>query len=130
MIVRRESDSLVLITQADHAALSEIIMSAWRGGNLQVHPRRQIVLVANREHDNGWHEFDRSPTIDTETGHPHYFTKAPDEIKQRAWPCGVARLETSDPEAAALVAQHALTVLAPQSSIKLAALFQDIASKT
>ena len=54
MIVRRESDSLVLITQADHAALSEIIMSAWRVGNLQVHPRRQIVLVANREHDNGW----------------------------------------------------------------------------
>ena len=111
MIVRPDGDNLLLITQPEHAALSARIMEAWRSDGLPVLASRGTVLLATREHDNGWREVDRWPTVDTRTGRPHHFMSAPAATKQGIWPRGVRRLEADDPAAAALVAQHALTVL-------------------
>jgi Protein of unknown function (DUF3891) len=71
-------------------------------------PRRESILLAIGEHDNGWREPDASPAIDA-NGHVIDFVNAPAEVKQPVWPRGVARL-AADPHAAALVAQHAITV--------------------
>jgi hypothetical protein len=71
-----------------------------------------VLLLAIREHDNGWIEPDAEPAIDPRTGHPYDFVSAPEEVKQAIWPRGVERLARQEPLAAAFVAQHALTIFA------------------
>ena len=95
------------MTQSDHAHLARMIMehcvplAAW--------PRRDAILHAIHEHDNGWAEEDAAPTVDTGTGNVVDFVSAPLNVRHAVWPRGIARL-ADDPWAAALVAQHALTV--------------------
>jgi hypothetical protein len=72
-------------------------------------PRRQAILHAIGEHDNGWAEPDAAPTLSSDTGRVMDFVSAPLNVRQTVWPRGVARL-SDDPWAAALVAQHALTI--------------------
>jgi hypothetical protein len=108
VIVRTTRDHLLLITQPDHAALSGAVMAAWQRDPI-AEPRRDMILLATREHDNGWREEDAAPLVDPATGRILDFVNAPDTVRQRIWPRGVGRL-TSTPYAAALVAQHALSV--------------------
>jgi hypothetical protein len=109
LIVRSHGDALLLITQPDHAALAATMMAAWCGGGFLSSPRRDVVLLAVREHDNGWREEDVSPLLDPVTGRPVDFVNAPDELRWRIWPRGVLALSNS-PYAAALVAHHALQI--------------------
>ena len=76
---------------------------------LRTRPRRGAILHAIAEHDNGWAEEDAAPTIDTATGNVADFITVPLSVRHAVWPRGIARL-ADDPWAAALVAQHALTV--------------------
>jgi hypothetical protein len=94
-----------LIGQPDHAALSRHIMTYWR--ELDSHPRRESILLAIGEHDNGWREPDASPSLDPASGRAHELINAPAAVRQGVWPRGVERL-SHDPWAAALVAEHAL----------------------
>ena len=107
MIVRHAGRVLHLITQPDHAALAHRIMQRWEP--LRQHARRASILLAIQEHDNGWREPDASPPVDPGSGQIYDFINAPATIRQAVWPRGVARL-SHDPWAAALVAQHALTI--------------------
>ena len=107
MIVRTENDGVILITQPDHAHLSGRIME--HCVPLRASPRRASILRAIREHDNGWTEEDAAPTIDPATGRIADFVNIPLHVRHGVWPRGVARL-ADDPWAAALVAQHAITV--------------------
>ena len=110
MIVRSAEDVLHLITQPDHAALARRIMERW--APLHDAARRHSILLAVEEHDNGWHEPDTHPSVDPETGRVYDFITVPTPVKQAVWPRGVARLAQQDPWAAALVAEHALTIYA------------------
>jgi hypothetical protein len=76
---------------------------------LAARPRRDAILHAIAEHDNGWAEEDAAPTVHPDTGSVVDFVSAPLSVRHAVWPRGVARL-ADDPWAAALVAQHALTV--------------------
>src|SRR3712207_6208701 len=107
MIVREQADRLLLITQPDHAHLSRRVME--RCVVLRDRPRRTSILLAIGEHDNGWAEPDAAPQVDPATGSVHDFVTAPLAVRHSVWPRGVARL-ANDPWAAALVAQHAITV--------------------
>lgn len=106
MIVRSVDDRLWLITQPDHARLAHAIME--RCAPLQAHPRRDAILHAIREHDNGWAELDAAPLVDDTTGRIADFITAPVHVRQQVWPRGVERIE--EPWASALVAEHALTI--------------------
>ncbi len=76
---------------------------------LAARPRRREILHAIGEHDNGWKETDAAPTVRSGTGSVVDFMNAPLSVRHAVWPRGVARL-TDEPWAAALVAQHAITV--------------------
>lgn len=76
---------------------------------LATHPRRDIILHAIEEHDNGWAEEDEAPRVDTSTGEVIDFVNANAAMRQAVWSRGVARL-ASDPWASALVAQHAIVI--------------------
>jgi hypothetical protein len=107
MIVRASDEVLHLITQPDHAALAGRIMRQWEP--LQRAERRMSIIFAIDEHDNGWREPDAAPSVDPATGAVLDFVHIPASVRQSVWPRAVARL-SRDPWAAALVAQHALTV--------------------
>ena len=107
MIVRTHADGVQLITQPDHAQLARTIMD--HCVPLRLRPRRGAILHAIAEHDNGWAEEDAAPTVDPATGHVADFVTVALSVRHAVWPRGIARL-ADDPWAAALVAQHALTV--------------------
>ena len=107
MIVRTRDDRVQLITQPDHAHLARAFMEPCQ--TLATRPRRDAILHAIAEHDNGWAEEDAAPTVNPDTGHVVDFVSAPLNLRHRVWPRGIERL-ANDPWAAALVAQHAITV--------------------
>jgi len=107
VIVRRVHDAIQLITQPDHAHLARTIME--HCVPLAARRRRDAILHAIAEHDNGWAEEDAAPTVNPTTGTVVDFVSAPLSVRHAVWPRGIARL-ADDPWAAALVAQHALTV--------------------
>jgi hypothetical protein len=107
VIVRPVHQSLQLITQPDHAQLARTIME--QCVDLAARPRRDAILYAIAEHDNGWTEEDAAPTVNPATGSVIDFVSAPLSVRHAVWPRGIARL-AADPWAAALVAQHAITV--------------------
>lgn len=98
---------ILLITQPDHAHLSRAVMAHCTA--LAGHSRREAILLAIGEHDNGWAEADAAPPVDPENGAPLDFVHAPAAVRQGVWPRGVARL-SQDPWTAALVAHHAVAV--------------------
>lgn len=106
MIVRTDGTNIQLITQPDHAQLARRVME--RCASLRSHPRRELILTAIGEHDNGWQEEDDAAPLDASTGEIQDFIHAPIAVRQRVWPRAVARL-APEPWVAALVAQHALT---------------------
>lgn len=107
MIVRPLDTGILLITQPDHARLAREVIEHHTG--LVGHPRRASVLTAVGEHDNGWAEEDAEPTVNPDTGEVTDFINASLWVRHTVWPRGVARL-ADEPWAAALVAQHAMTV--------------------
>jgi hypothetical protein len=107
VIVRPVHDRVQLITQPDHAHLARRIME--HCVPLAARPRRDVILHAIAEHDNGWAEEDAAPTVNPETGNVVDFVSAPLSVRHAVWPRGIARL-ADDAWAAALVAHHALTV--------------------
>ena len=76
---------------------------------LAARPRRDAILYAIAEHDNGWTEEDAAPTVNPETGHVVDFVGAPLSVRHAVWSRSVRRLRDRR-WAAALVAQHAITV--------------------
>lgn len=107
MIVRTTEDRIQLITQPDHAHLAGRVME--HCVPLASRPRRDAILYAIAEHDNGWTEGDAAPSVDPATGQIFDFISAPIAIRQGVWPRGVGRL-SGNPWAAALVAQHAIVI--------------------
>jgi len=108
MIVRTTAEGALLITQPDHAQLAASVMQ--HCVTLSNHPRRDTVLRAVAQHDCGWAVEDAAPRVAFDTGHVLDFIHAPMAVRQGVWPRAIGMLETTDPYAAALVAQHALTV--------------------
>ena len=106
MIVRPADGRLFLITQPDHARLSGRIME--HCASLQTHARRQTILRAIGAHDDGWLEEDAAPRILHGTGAVADFVGAPIEVRQGVWARGISRMD--DAWAAALIAQHAMTI--------------------
>lgn len=105
MIVRTLDNRLQLITQPDHAHLAARIME--HCVELVALPRRAPIMNAIAEHDNGWEEEDSAPIVND--GKIVDFINAPVDVRHRVWPRAVMRL-SEDPFAAALVAQHAITI--------------------
>ena len=106
MIIQRRRDELLFIRQPDHAALAAEMMAHWQ--DLADHPRRDAILAATRDHDDGWREEDEE--LHVSGGEPLDFVAVPPEIKHRVWPRAAERLARTSPYVAALVAEHALTI--------------------
>ncbi len=107
-MIRRDgaNDSWLLISQVDHAHLAAEIAAVW--GNAQVPPlphEHQLVLAV-RDHDDGWQEWRRSPTIDPETGLPRNFTEMPMDVATAIWSQSIHKCRQHSPLAGLWVSEH------------------------
>jgi hypothetical protein len=110
MIVVHDGDSLLLVTQNDHAHFSGELLSLWRDDGLPVAPRRDDIVFAGREHDNGWREADSAPRVDAESGEPFGFLSLPAPDRIEIWRRGIQRYRERRPYAALLIHQHAIAL--------------------
>ena len=85
MIIRTRDDAQLYITQPDHARMAAEAISHWHDDEFDENPRRASILLATREHDNGWREEDATTYVDA-TGKPLDFITVPVEVRQRIWP--------------------------------------------
>jgi hypothetical protein len=110
VIVVDEGERLRLVTQPDHAHFAGELVALWRADGLPGHRRREDLLFAVREHDNGWREPDAAPSWNAGAERPHDFLSVPDAVKVEVWRRGVDRFAAQRPYAALLVALHALAL--------------------
>ena len=110
MIVRHDDTGLVLITQTAHARLAAAIMAVWEADGFADRPSREATLVATAHHDDGWTEKDAEPRWDPVTRAPYDFVSLPHDPRQAIWRRAVPRVAPLSGYAAALVAQHAVTI--------------------
>jgi len=108
MIVRPGGWGFRVVRQADHARLAGRMLALFRLPELLEHPRREELLRAVAEHDNGWWEEDAAPRLDPGSGGPLDFRAIPDPVRRSIWRRGVERYAALEPFVAALVAGHYL----------------------
>lgn len=109
MMIASTPAGLRLVTQNDHAHFASELLSLWRADGLPEHPRRESLLFATREHDNGWRGFDAAP-LRRDDGRPHDFRSTPDRERREIWRQGTHRYLERDPWAALLILEHALVL--------------------
>jgi Protein of unknown function (DUF3891) len=130
MIIRPDESSLLFMTQHDHARLSADLLSHWTADGFADHPRREALLLAAREHDNGWREIDDGPAFDALSGAALDFMSVSDEIKRALWPRAIERVAKVSAYAAALIAQHAISVYDTRAEDPLwRSFFDDMAAR-
>lgn len=110
MIVVKQEAGLRCVTQPDHAAVATEILGLWRADGLPEHLRRDELLFAVREHDNGWRETDAAPYVCPTDGSPYAFTELPETRRRELWLRGVNRHVEQRPYAALLIARHAIGI--------------------
>ena len=97
-------------TQPNHARLAANMLAHWNADDFAAHPRRDALLLAAREPDNGWREVDQAPLFSGANGQALDFISVGDGIKQSVWPRALDRLAPMSAYTAALVAHHAISV--------------------
>ena len=106
-MIRREVDNgYLLITQDDHAALAGEIMGHWGNASFKAPEPRDELLYAITIHDSGWREWDGSPKIDPESGHPTNFMEMSTEDQSDIWERCYREAERDHTYAAGLIALH------------------------
>lgn len=110
MIVTETEQELLLFTQGDHAALAAKILTLWRRDGVPDHTDREDLLLATREHDNGWREADAAPRVDAGSGRPLAFNEIATEDRFEIWRRGVRRFGAARPATALLILRHAREV--------------------
>jgi len=106
MIVRRREDTLVLVAQLDHAALSGTFARHWGNGQFaRPEPLEPVVLAAAR-HDEGWREHDAQPLYDAAGQAPTHFRTIDVRTHIPFYRDGIERIVALDPYAGLLVSMH------------------------
>lgn len=106
MIIRQNSDPMVVIRQTDHAVLCGFFAREW--GNEQFsrpEPFTSFCLAA-AEHDNGWQEWELTPSVDPRSFAPYTFMSVPTEEHVLLYQRGIDRVVKTDLYAGLLVAGH------------------------
>lgn len=116
MIVLASDGELRLVTQPDHAHFAAAALGLFTTPALLAHPRRDGLLRAVREHDNGWRELDAAPPVDPASGEPHDFRSLPRPLRLELWERGSGRFAAVDPYAALLATEHALALHAAREA--------------
>jgi len=111
VIVVAEPETLLVVTQADHARLAAEMVRLFVDPEVAFHPRRDALLDAIACHDDGWWESDAAPTLDPATGGPADFRTLEPAAREEIWTRGVERHVARSPYVAAMAAGHLVRLL-------------------
>ncbi len=107
MIAAGGDGGLTLVTQHDHAALAADLLALWRVDGIAERPRRDTILWAAREHDNGWQESDAAPLVDA-TGRVQDYRSLAAPLRREIWLRGCRRYADREPLGSWLIVEHGL----------------------
>ncbi|HEX2253717.1 MAG TPA: DUF3891 family protein [Thermoanaerobaculia bacterium] len=110
MILYDQGENWRVVTQPDHARFAGELLALWRSDGLPARARRDDLLFATREHDNGWREADAAPSWNRAAGRPHDFHSLPAPERREVWRRGSERFADERPGAAVLILTHALWI--------------------
>jgi hypothetical protein len=103
VILRREGERVLGVTQTAHSALTGHLAAAWA-------PRPDLpwdaLLTAAAIHDLGWAPWELAPQIDPRTGLPYQFYELPDRQYAEIWARGTDAAETFGRLVGLLVSRH------------------------
>ncbi|MCE2503634.1 MAG: DUF3891 family protein [Chlorobi bacterium] len=107
MIVTKTREEVIAIKQEDHAAFAAFLLERWSDHGFKHDERREAIIRATSEHDNGWGEFDAAPRIDNKTRLPVNFKRVTPEETNEIWMRGSQRFVKEEPYVAMLITHHA-----------------------
>ncbi len=133
MLKYHKGDSIRLIKQPDHAALSGLLASHW-GNDEFTKPGfyapapdskalRDEVVFGIAEHDNGWWEWEADPSIDPQDGLPRHFLDAHHDFGHERWIRGLRRFADARPYASLLISYHAYRLSDPSAPEEFSTFF-------
>lgn len=106
MIVRRQRDRFVLVTQLDHAALSGLFARHWGNERFERPEPPEPVILAAARHDEGWRDPDAQPLYDPAAQGPADFRTIDVRTHIPLYREGIERIVARDPYAGLLVSMH------------------------
>lgn len=104
MLHREDANGLIIISQPAHAWLSGQLARHW-GNDEFVAPIEEVCLAAE-QHDVGFLEWERFPTLNRQTGLPHSFLDMPAQMHLDIWTAGVQQMLRFGRYPALLVSMH------------------------
>lgn len=112
MLLRKDGLDMIAIPQPSHAWLSSQMARVW--GNRRFAPPAPYheVCLAAGQHDIGWLDWEKAPTLDAGTGLPQEFSKVPTTMHTALWRKGVRHARAFGRYPALLVSLHADTIYA------------------
>jgi Protein of unknown function (DUF3891) len=106
LIIREQSDQLLIIRQTDHAFLAGFFAREWGNAEFPRPEPFESFCLAVAEHDNGWNEWELLATLDAKTRTPYTFMSIPTEEHIALYQRGIERLVKVDHYAALLASMH------------------------
>ncbi len=106
MILREDSQGLIVIAQPAHAALAGQLARAWGNSSFGPCVPRQEVCLAAACHDLGWLDWESAPTLNPATGHPQAFDQVSSETHLQIWSSGPRKALALGRYVALLVSLH------------------------
>jgi hypothetical protein len=133
MLLRRDGDTVIAITQPAHAWLSGQLARAWGNATFgAVEPWEEVCLGAE-QHDVGMTAWEQAPTLNPETGLPRSFMELTVDEHLALWSAAAGLVVPQSRYAALLVSLHGtalyerrdLSRLAPEDADRVRAFMAD-----
>jgi hypothetical protein len=97
---------LLVVRQPDHGVQTGLFASRWGNEHTPTFDPREAVIDAGTRHDNGWADWEESPTMDPETGQPWQFFKLTPHEHVPLYRRGIQLAADHDPTTGLLVSMH------------------------
>ncbi len=104
MLHRADEEGIIAISQPAHAWLAGQITRNWGNGDFYGVPEE--VCLASEQHDIGYLEWERNPTLNKETGLPFTFLEMPRALRLEIWTKGIQEMLGFGRYPALLVSLH------------------------
>lgn len=107
-MIRRDGSNgtWLVISQVDHAHVSGEIAAVWGNAEVSPLPNKDELVAAVRDHDDGWRDWERLPTIDPDSGWPRNFTEMPMDVATGIWRQSILVCRTHSPLGGIWVGRH------------------------
>ena len=106
MIVTRRDEGLALVTQVEHGRVAGELAAHWGNAVFEGPTPRESVVLAARQHDEGWRAWDARGLLNEVERRPLHFLEIDPDDHVRLYREGVERVRLGDAYSGLLVGMH------------------------